>query len=234
MCSPFSFGRCWRPVKYYLVITILIQVLLSTRRNIQTQYLVAWTRKFCSNTFFPNFPPDAIFCDHASDVYHEWHSVVDVSNGIQWSFFLFWVYARWLWNMTAILFHCLCAEGNQIMIKQNDWTASEQYWDTASLSLYYKGVTFLTSLLQKLITCILLHAGRQSGRLQKYSSEFDDRCNLIYPLKAEHNGFWLGIFLIKILTLWMEVYCNSPYSQRVRILSMKMHCQKPLCSALRG
>ncbi len=25
---------------------------------------------------FQNLPPDAIFCDHASDVYHEWHSVI--------------------------------------------------------------------------------------------------------------------------------------------------------------
>ncbi len=28
-----------------------------------------------SDATFQNLPPDAIFCDHASDVYHEWHSV---------------------------------------------------------------------------------------------------------------------------------------------------------------
>ena len=28
-----------------------------------------------SDATFQNLPPDAIFCDHASDVYHEWYSV---------------------------------------------------------------------------------------------------------------------------------------------------------------
>ncbi len=28
-----------------------------------------------SGATFQNLLPDAIFCDHASDVYHEWHSV---------------------------------------------------------------------------------------------------------------------------------------------------------------
>ena len=28
-----------------------------------------------SDATFQILPPDAIFCDHASDVYHEWHSV---------------------------------------------------------------------------------------------------------------------------------------------------------------
>ncbi len=28
-----------------------------------------------SGAIFQNLPPDAIFCDYASDVYHEWHSV---------------------------------------------------------------------------------------------------------------------------------------------------------------
>ena len=29
-----------------------------------------------SDATFQNLPPDAIFCDHVSDVYHEWHSVL--------------------------------------------------------------------------------------------------------------------------------------------------------------
>ena len=29
-----------------------------------------------SGATFQNLPPDAIFCDYASDMYHEWHSVV--------------------------------------------------------------------------------------------------------------------------------------------------------------
>ena len=30
-----------------------------------------------SDATFQNLPPDTIFCDHASDVYHEWYSVKD-------------------------------------------------------------------------------------------------------------------------------------------------------------
>ncbi len=33
-----------------------------------------------SGSTFQNLPPDAIFCDYASDVYHEWHSVVQNLN----------------------------------------------------------------------------------------------------------------------------------------------------------
>ena len=29
-----------------------------------------------SDATFQNFPPDTIFCDHASDVYYEWYSVM--------------------------------------------------------------------------------------------------------------------------------------------------------------
>ena len=33
---------------------------------------------YTTSSLFQNLPPDAIFCDHASDMYHEWHSVVFV------------------------------------------------------------------------------------------------------------------------------------------------------------
>ncbi len=30
---------------------------------------------------FQNLPPDAIFCDYASDLYHEWYSVLLTPDG---------------------------------------------------------------------------------------------------------------------------------------------------------
>ena len=33
---------------------------------------------------FQNLPPDAIFCDYATDVYHEWHSVTLLFHNFLW------------------------------------------------------------------------------------------------------------------------------------------------------
>ncbi len=67
-----------------------------------------------SDATFQNLPPDAIFCDHASDVYHEWHSVGMCAR-------------RWLWTLPYKDCNIFFVLLTQVSLGSNSFYGSPQF-----------------------------------------------------------------------------------------------------------